>query len=92
MEFDPKVQSRWLMALVSSAISAGVLFSRFAYEHVGFLVIPISIAGSLAGLLLGVLSLLAKEKKRIWAVPGILFSLICPYHLIVSLFEAHNQV
>lgn len=92
LEFDPQVQSRWKIALVSGIVSVGVLFSRFALEHVGFLVIPISILGSLVGLLLGVLSILAKEKKWGWAVPAIILSLFCPYHLIVSLYEMHTQV
>jgi len=92
MEFDPQVQSRWKIALVSGAISAGILFSRLALESLGFLVIPISILGSLGGLLLGVLSILAKEKKWVWAITAIVLSLVCPYHLIMSFYEMHTEV
>jgi hypothetical protein len=92
MEFDPQVQSRWKIALVSGGISACILFSRFALEQLGFLVIPISVVGSLVGLLLGVLSILAKEKKWFLAIPAIVLSLVCPYHIAMSFYEAHTEV
>jgi hypothetical protein len=92
MEFDPQVQSRWKIALASGAISSGILFSRLALEHLGFLVIPISVLGSLVGLLLGVLSILAKEKKWFLAIPAIVLSLVCPYHLFMSFYEMHTEV
>ncbi len=91
MEFDPKVQSRWKIALVAGSISAGVLFSRFALEHLGFLVFPVSVVGALAGLLFGVLSIVAKEKKWFLAIPAIVLSLVCPYHFAMSFYEAHTE-
>lgn len=87
MEFDPKIQSRWKIALFSGAVSVWVLFSNFALEHVGFLVLPVSILGSLVGLVLGVLSIVAKEKQWFFAVPAIVLALVCPFHVIASLLE-----
>jgi hypothetical protein len=92
MQFDPHVQGRWKVALLSGGVSAGILFSRLALEHLGFLVLPFSVLGSLLGFLLGVLSIAAREKKRLFAVPAIALSLVCPYHLLVSFYEAHAEV
>lgn len=84
MGYYSEIQSRWMIALVSGAMSASILFSRYALEAVGFLIVPISALGSFVGLLLGVLSILAKEKKRLLAIPAIVLSLVCPYYFVMS--------
>jgi hypothetical protein len=92
MEFDPAVQGRWKIALVCGAVSAGMLFSPLIIEHLGVATYALSFLGRLVAVPVGVLSLLAKEKKRLLAVPAITLALVCPYHLAVSFYEAYTQV
>ena len=92
MEFYPEVKVRWIVALVCGAISVAILFLPFVLARLGWLVAPLSLIGSVMGILFGTLSLAAKEKRVPHAITGIALSLVCPVYLGIAFVEALKQI
>ena len=88
MKFDPKFQGRWKVSLVAGFFSVAFIASSLFLSLLGFLVLPVSLGASLVGLVLGVFSFMAKERKRLLAVPGIALSLVAPGLSTYSIFFA----
>jgi hypothetical protein len=86
MKFDPKIQGRWKLSLAAGIFSVSFIVSSLFLSLLGFLVLPVSLGASLIGLVLGVFSFMAKERKRLLAVPGMALSLVAPGLTIYSIF------
>jgi len=93
MEFDTQVQGRWKAAIVLGAAAAVSFFALSApatLKILGFLALPLSLMLSLLGLIIGALSILAKEKKRYFAVVGIVLSLVGPAFILAIPYLNHD--
>lgn len=93
MKFDAQVQGRWKAAV---ALGATAAFSFFALSEpvtlklLGLLALPLSLMLSLVGLIVGTLSLLAKEKRRHLALIGIILSLVGPTFILAIPYLNHE--
>ena len=93
MEFDTQVQGRWKAAIAFGSLAAVSFFALsepLTLELVGVLALPLSLMLSLVGLTVGALSFLAKERKRYWAVAGIILSLVGPAFLLAIPYLNHE--
>jgi hypothetical protein len=75
MEFYPEVQSRWCFSLACGLVSLGVfLADRQRWPDEPNFVTVVALALSLIAAVIGALSVLAKEKRRGFAIVGIALS------------------
>jgi hypothetical protein len=78
MEFDSRIQGRWGIALACGLVSVALLFAPASFWLLGPLSVPLALGSSLIGLIMGILSFAAKEKKRLFAIPGLILAAVAP--------------
>ena len=86
MKFDPKIQGRWKVSLIAGVFSILFIVSSLFLSVLGFLVLPVSLGASLIGLVFGVFSFVAKERRRLFAIPGLVLSSLAPCLMIYAIF------
>jgi hypothetical protein len=86
MKFAPKIQGRWKLSLIAGAFSISFIASSLFLSFLGFLVLPVSLGASLIGLVFGVFSFMAKERRRFFAIPGLILSSVAPGLTIYAIF------